>query len=84
MVTPVTPAQDERISCETLWVAQSHSGDYHDNVTSDMFMLWVKQKLCPLFEKNYPGNKMVLITDKALYHHAQEIRTLGHLSKKLC
>ena len=40
---------------QTLWVSQSHSGDYHDNMTSEMFMLWVKEKLYPCFDWKYPG-----------------------------
>ena len=73
---------DGKLTWETLWVAQSHVGDYHDNMNSDMFMKWLKERLCPLFAKKYPGKKMVLITDNAPYHHAREIGTLSSYSKK--
>ena len=33
---------DGRLTCETLWVAQSHTGDYHDNMNSEMFMKWLE------------------------------------------
>ena len=29
---------DGKLTYKTLWVAQSHTGDYHDNMTSAMFM----------------------------------------------
>ena len=28
---------DQRTTCETLWLAQSSKGDYHDNMTGDLF-----------------------------------------------
>jgi hypothetical protein len=48
---------DGKITCETLWISQSSSGDYHDNMNSGMFMQWVKDKLIPTFEKMFPGKK---------------------------
>ena len=44
---PNTARLDGKTTCETLWVAQSHSGDYHDNMNSKLFMLWVQDKLIP-------------------------------------
>ena len=73
---------DGKLTAETLWVAQSHAGDYHDNMNSVIFMQWLKNKLCPLFARKYPGKKMVLITDNAPYHHAREIGSLSGYSKK--
>ena len=70
---------DGKLTCKTLWVAQSHTGDYHDNMTSEMFMQWVQKRLCPCFAKKYPGKKMGLITDNAPYHHAREIGSIGAL-----
>ena len=35
----------------------THTGDYHDNMCSDMFMKWVEEKLVPTFDKKYPGEK---------------------------
>jgi hypothetical protein len=27
---PPTPQEDGKVSCETLWIAQSHTGDYNE------------------------------------------------------
>ena len=64
-----------------LWIAQSHTGDYHDNMNSDMFMLWVKEKLVPVFEQQYPGKTMVLVANNAPYHHKRVIGSLASVSK---
>jgi hypothetical protein len=64
-----------------LWIAQSHTGDYHDNMNSDMFVLWVKEKLVPVFEHQYPGKTMVLVADNAPYHHKRVIGSLASVSK---
>ena len=74
--------KDDLLSCELLWIAQSHSGDYHDNINSDMFMKWVKERLVPTFQRKYPGKKMILVADNAPYHHKRDIGSLGSLSKK--
>ena len=42
---------DGLLTAERLWVTQSHTGDYHDNMNSDMFMQWLETKLVPIFEK---------------------------------
>ena len=42
---------DGKITADTLWVAQSHKGGYLNNMTSDMFMKWFKEKLVTLCEK---------------------------------
>ena len=57
-----------------MWKAESSSGDYHDNMNSDMFMKWVEQRLVPTFEAQFPGKKMILIADNAPYHH----KRVGH------
>jgi transposase len=77
-----TPRTDGKLTCETLWLAQSSSGDYHDNMNSEMFMKWVEEKLIPLFEKMFPGKKLILIADNAAYHHKRIIGSLANLSKK--
>ena len=30
-----------KITCDALWEEQSQKGDYHDNMNSEMFMLWI-------------------------------------------
>ena len=32
----------EKTTCELLWVAQSHTGNYHDNMDADLFTPWVE------------------------------------------
>ena len=75
------PRLDGKTTCETLWVAQSHSGDYHDNMTSSIFMLWVQEKLIPTFETLHPDKVMVLVADNAPYHHSRPIGSLASLTK---
>ena len=43
-----------KLMCECMWIAQSHTGDYHDNMCSAMFMQWVEDKLLPTFQKLHP------------------------------
>jgi hypothetical protein len=73
---------DDLFTCETLWIATSKSGDYHDNMDSNMFMQWVEQKLLPTFNKQYPGKRMVLVCDNAPYHHKREIGAMNTKTKK--
>ena len=81
-----TPHPQERIdgklTCETLWCADSNKGDYHKNMTSDLFMKWLNTKLIPVFKRLYPNKKMILVADNAAYHHKREIGTLSGLKKK--
>jgi hypothetical protein len=49
-----TPHEDGKCTCKTLWVAQSFSADYHNNMKSEMLMQWVQEKLVPTFEREYP------------------------------
>lgn len=79
--TPHPESKEGLMTAETLWVAQSHTGDYHDNMNSNMFMKCVREKLVPTFKKKYPGKKMVLVADNAPYHHKREIGSLSGLSK---
>lgn len=77
-----TKQPDSKMTAELLWMANSSTGDYHDNMNSDNFMKWVKEKLVPCFKKKYPRKKMVLVADNAPYHHKRVIGSLGGLSKK--
>jgi hypothetical protein len=72
-----TIQSDNLLSCETLWKAESRSGDYHDNMNSEMFMKWTEERLVPTFNK-----QMILICDNAPYHHCREIGNIGGKSKK--
>ena len=46
-----------------------------------MFMMWVRNKLVPTFEKLHPTKTMVLICDNAAYHHKREVGSSGALKK---
>ena len=69
------------LTCETLWPADTHTGDYHDNMRSDIFLKWVNERLIPTFKRVYPGQKMCLVLDNAPYHHKREIGSLQGVSK---
>jgi hypothetical protein len=82
--TPHPPKHlvDGSLTCETLWLVMSKTGDYHDNMNSEMFMMWVENSLVPTFEKVYPNKIMILVADNAPYHHKREIGSLQATSKK--
>ena len=53
-------------------------------MNSVMLILWVEEKLIPLFERLYPGKKMILIANNAAYHHKWIIGTLAtSITKKI-
>ena len=74
--------EDGLLTCETLWPADTHTGDYHNNMCSDMFMQWAEQRLLPTFKRKFPGIKMVLVLDNAPYHHKRSIGSLQKVTKK--
>ena len=77
------PILGERLTCEVIWSAESHTGDYHANMNSEKFMLWLEGRLLPTFERVYDvEHKMVLVLNNAPYHHACEIGSLQNLLKK--
>jgi hypothetical protein len=82
--TPHPPKElvNGSLTCETLWLAASKTGDYHDNMNNEMFMMWVENSLVPTFEKVYPNKIMILVADNAPYHHKREIGSLQATSKK--
>ena len=76
------PSEGPQSTCECLWVSASNSGDYHDNMNSNMFMLWVKNRLVPSFKATYPSKKMIIVMDNAPYHHARGVPSLSSLTTK--
>jgi hypothetical protein len=76
------PRTDNKLTCEAMWKAESHTGDYHDNMNLENFQKWVEQKLVPTFEKLYPNKQMILICDNAPYHHKRQIGSLSSKSKQ--
>ena len=61
------------ISCELITEAMDHNTeDYHNNVDSDGWIKWVKEKFIPTFEKFFGRGKKrcFLMIDNAPYHKA--------------
>jgi hypothetical protein len=42
---PLKDLVDGSLTCETLWLGTSKSGNYHDNISSEMFMMRVRHIL---------------------------------------
>ena len=76
-----TVTDDLLLTAENIWLASSHTGDYHDNMDGELFNKWVVNKLMPTFKRLYPGKKMVLVMDNAPYHHVRGIGSLSGLNK---
>ena len=74
--------KDGEHTCETFWVAQSSTGNYHDNVNSKNFMEWVEKDFVPTFKVCCPEHKMVATLDNAPHHHKREIGSLQGIKKK--
>lgn len=70
------------LTCELLWKAGSNTGDYHDNMNSEMHMQWVHERLIPTFKAKYPNKKMLLVQDNAPYHHNRGIPSLSSKNTK--
>lgn len=53
------------------FVFESHGsdGDYHKCMNGENFVLWMRNRLFPVFEALYPGKKMILLLDNVKYHH---------------
>ena len=82
-VPKYVPRPDKRVTAELVWKADTHTGDYHDNMNSENFLNWVKNKLVPSFEACYGKNKqMVLVMDNASYHHKRKIGSVASIKKK--
>ena len=71
----------KKVTAECLWKSDTNTGDYHNNMNSEMFMHWVINKLVPTFEEENEGKKMILILDNAAYHHKREIGSLSSKTK---
>ena len=53
--TPYPELRDDKLlTTETIWPADTHTGDYHDNMRSDIFLKWVDERLIPTFKQKYP------------------------------
>ena len=58
----------------------THTGDYHDNMRSEIFLKLVNERLIPTYKSVYPGHEMCLVLDNAPYHHKRDIGTLQGIS----
>jgi hypothetical protein len=80
---PITLINDNKLlTAECIWKSDTKTGDYHDNMNSEMFMNWVTKKLVQTFEAMYPGKRMILILDNAAYHHKGAVERL-HPQRRL-
>ena len=70
------------LTSKIIWLYDSHTRDYHDNMNFKMFMKWITTKVIPLLACKYPGVHMVPVTDNKPYHHVRGIPYLTRLSKK--
>ena len=71
------------LTSDLIWISNSHTGDYHDNINCKMFMKFMTTKVIPLATRNYPSMQMVLVMDNATYHHVRGIPPLMSISKKI-
>jgi hypothetical protein len=67
-----TPQSYGLMTAEYLWKSQSNSGDYHQNMSSKMFLKLLQEILMPTMGRLHPSKKIVLVCDNAPYHHKQE------------
>ena len=59
-------------TAEMVFRAKSSRGDYHDNMDTDVFMMWIDRRLLPAFRAKYgPDMTLVLVIDNAPYHHGR-------------
>ena len=72
-------------TAELLWVSNSSTGDYHDNMNGEMFMQWVQKKLTPAFkefclDKFGEEKKMILVLDVRYCNQHAHTHTPGFLA----
>lgn len=60
-----------------MWKASSRTGDYHDNVNTEMFVKWLTEKLLPNLEP-----RSVIVVDNAPYHNTQADKAPTSKSRK--
>ena len=70
------------LNSKLIWISDLHTGYYHDNMNSKLFMKWITTKVILLAAHNYPGVQMVPVTDNVPYHHVRGIPPLASFSKK--
>ncbi|CAF1390995.1 unnamed protein product [Rotaria sordida] len=60
-------------TAEMIWFADKANGNYHKNMDSANFLLWLHDHLFPTFQLLFSSKKMILVLDNASYHHARAL-----------
>lgn len=63
---------EEAPSAEWIFEGKVKKEDYHRNMNSDNFMLWVERRLIPAIRAKYPDKKAFLVLDNAPYHGGRD------------
>ena len=71
------------LNSKLIWLSNSHTWDYYDNINSKIFMKWITTKVIPLADRNCPVMQMVPVMDNAPYHHVRGIPSLTSFSNKI-
>ena len=59
-------------TAEMVYRVKSSRGDYHDNMDTDTFLMWLDRRMVPAFRAKHGADKtLVLILDNAPYHHGR-------------
>jgi hypothetical protein len=66
---PSNVVSDEDLTCELIFEGLIDSEDYHKNVSGQIFMQWISNRLIPTFQRRFPHKKLILVLDNAAYHH---------------
>ena len=71
-------------TAEFLWQAKLAKGDYHAEMTDQMFMEWLERRLTPAYKAEFKDKKMILVLDNASYHHGfdEEVKVPETNTKK--
>ena len=80
--TPHPVSDPDNPTAETLWLSDSNSGDYHNNVDGGRFMHWVEDRMMPTFRKQFPGKLIIPCLDNAPYHHNRGVPSLSAIETK--
>ncbi|GMI44777.1 hypothetical protein TrCOL_g6844 [Triparma columacea] len=72
-IVPERELSQHAHSAGMVYEANKATGDYHDNMDSHVFMLWVKQRLLQTMIKKGNKRKIVLVLDNAPYHREHQV-----------
>jgi Winged helix-turn helix len=66
------PALTAELVFEEVLEDGQDDSDYHNTMTGAKFIAWVRNRLLPTFDEMYPGKKMYLVLDNAVYHKPRD------------